>query len=172
MAGLIEMTVDSVRLHAPTRQHVIVLKESDGRRYLPVWSSVVEANSISLTLKGRTFERPLTHDLLANVLDAAHVTVERVLIVAPGPAAHVAVIDARDDHRTLRIDARPADAIALALRTGAPICVEPKVLEEDAIMRPDGSSPGDDKLSALRDIVNSMDLPALESEDQPPALGS
>lgn len=161
MADLIEMTVDSVRLHAPTKQHVVVLKEAGGERYLPVWSNAVEASSISLTLNDRSFERPLTHDLMVNILDAASVVVERVVLVAPGPAAHVARVQATSGRRRLEIDSRPADAIAIALRTGAPICVEAAVLEQDAILRPDGSSPDDDRLAALRDIVNSMDLPAL-----------
>jgi len=167
LAGLIEMTVDSVRLHAPTHQHVVVLRETDGKRYLPVWSNLVEANSISLMLKGRSFQRPLTHDLIANVVDLSEMVLERAVIVAPGPDEHVARLEATCRGSRLLIDARPADAIALALRCGAPIYVVGEVMEEDGILRPDGSSPSDDKLSALRDIVNSMDLPALESGEPP-----
>lgn len=158
---LVEMTVDSVRLHAPTKQHVVVLRERRGERYLPVWSNAVEANSISLTLGDRTFERPLTHDLLMSILEAAAVSVTRVVLVSPGPAAYASWVEATSGRRRLQIDARPADAIAIALRAGAPIWVEEPVLEQDGVLRPDGSSPGDDRLATLRDIVNAMDLPAL-----------
>ena len=67
MAELIEMTVDSIRVHMPTGQHVVILKEKEAERYLPIWIGINEANAIALKITGMTPERPITHDLLANI---------------------------------------------------------------------------------------------------------
>src|ERR1700720_662233 len=80
MAKFVEMQVDSIRVHMPSGQHVVILKEKETDRYLPIWIGINEANAIALKITGITPERPITHDLLANLLSAVEVTVERILV--------------------------------------------------------------------------------------------
>ena len=97
MADLIEMTVDSIRVHMPTGQHVVILKEKEAERYLPIWIGINEANAIALRITGITPERPITHDLLANILSAVDCSVERVVVTSLANEVFYARILARVD---------------------------------------------------------------------------
>src|SRR5258708_33521834 len=123
MGELIEMSVDSIRVHMPTHQHVVILKEKEAERYLPIWIGINEANAIALRITGITPDRPITHDLLCNILGSVEVTVDRILVTSLNNDVFFARIVARQDGRTLDIDARPSDAIAVAVRVGAAIYV-------------------------------------------------
>ena len=134
MADLVEMTVDSIRVHMPTGQHVVILKEKTADRYLPIWIGINEANAIALKITGITPERPITHDLLANLLSAVEVTVERIVVTSLSNEVFYARILAQVDGRRLEIDSRPSDAIAVAVRVGAGIFVADEVLDKAGVL--------------------------------------
>ena len=169
MGDLIEMTVDSIRVHMPTGQHVVILKEKSAERYLPIWIGINEANAIALKITGITPERPITHDLLANVLSAVEVTVERIVVTSLSNEVFYARILASVDGRSMEIDSRPSDAIAVAVRVGAGIFVEGEVLERAGVIpEADKEGEGEDqdpetqeRLAKIRDWVNELNLPDL-----------
>lgn len=169
MAELIEMTVDSIRVHMPTGQHVVILKEKSAERYLPIWIGINEANAIALKITGITPERPITHDLLANVLSAVEVTVDRIVVTSLSNEVFYARIMAKCDGKALEIDSRPSDAIAVAVRVGAGIFVAGEVLDKAGVL-PEADKEGDqveldpaslERLAKVRDWVNELNLPDL-----------
>jgi bifunctional DNase/RNase len=169
MADLVEMTVDSIRVHMPTGQHVVILKEKSAERYLPIWIGINEANAIALKITGITPERPITHDLLANVLSAVEVVVDRIIVTSLNNEVFYARILASVDGRTLEIDSRPSDAIAVAVRVGAGIFVAGEVLEKAGVLpEPGGEGEAgetdaetEERLAKIRDWVNELNLPDL-----------
>jgi len=116
---LIEMVVESVRVHMLSSQHVVILKESERDRYLPIWIGPAEANAIAMRLQGLTAERPLTHDLLVSVVSGLAASVDRVVIthVVDGTFHARLYLETTDGSET-EIDSRTSDAIAVAVRTG------------------------------------------------------
>lgn len=158
---LIEMVVESVRVHMLSSQHVVILKESERDRYLPIWIGPAEANAIAMRLQGLTAERPLTHDLLVSVVSALSATVSRVVVthVSDGTFHARLYLDTADGSEA-EIDSRTSDAIAVAVRTGSTIYVDERVLDEAGVV-PDPSdtdSASDEKLAVFRDFVNSLDV--------------
>jgi bifunctional DNase/RNase len=134
MAGpLIEMVVESVRVHMLSSNHVVILKVSDEERYLPIWIGPWEANAIAMKLQGLAAERPLTHDLFARTLDELGVTVREVIITDLSDDTFHARLFLVTGERTIEIDSRPSDALALAVRAGAKIYAEPAVLERAGV---------------------------------------
>ena len=171
MPELIEMTVDSIRVHMPTGQHVVILKEKSAERYLPIWIGINEANAIALKITGITPERPITHDLLANVLSAVDVTVDRIVVTSLSNEVFYARILAQVEGKSLEIDSRPSDAIAVAVRVGAGIFVAGEVLEKAGVL-PEADKDNEqveldptamERLAKVRDWVNELNLPDLES---------
>jgi bifunctional DNase/RNase len=130
--GIASLSVDS-----RTNQPVIVLRpitEAKGQgRILPIWIGHPEATAILLALEGAEPPRPLTHDLFRNVLETLDVVLERVEITRIEDGTFYAALILRGEERTLAIDARPSDSIALAVRTSAPIFVAESVMEEAAV---------------------------------------
>jgi bifunctional DNase/RNase len=132
-AAEIEMVVESVRVHMLSSRHVVILKDAANDRYLPIWIGPWEASAIAMRLQGLTPERPLTHDLFATVLVDLGVRVERVLISALADETfHARLVLVEPDARH-EVDARPSDAIALAVRLGVPIFAAESVLEQAAL---------------------------------------
>ncbi len=175
MTGFTEMIVDSIRVHMPTSQHVVILKEKSADRYLPIWIGVNEANAIALKITGITPERPITHDLLANIMSAVDITVDRVVITSLANEVFYARIIASVDGRDLEIDARPSDAIAVAVRVGVGIFVADEVLETASVIpEPDVASEDEDedereeRLSKIRNWVNELNLPDLGGDSPRP----
>jgi uncharacterized protein len=169
MADHIEMTVDSIRVHMPTGQHVVILKEKEAERYLPIWIGINEANAIALKITGITPERPITHDLLANMLSAIECSIDRVVVTSLANEVFYARILAKVDGRSLEIDSRPSDAIAIAVRVGAAIFVATEVLDKAGVL-PEADKEGEDieidemteeRLAKVRDWVNELNLPDL-----------
>lgn len=162
MAGrLIEMTVESVRVHMLSTQHVVILKDTERERFLPIWIGPWEANAIAMKLQGLTPERPLTHDLFASVLEELGATVREVVIAdLADETFHARIL--LDAGGTLHeIDSRPSDALALAVRTGVRIYAAESVLDRAGVEADtDGETDeGDDeRLSVFRDFVNSLDV--------------
>ncbi len=128
----LEMIVESVRVQMSTGRHVLLLKEVGYGRILPIWIGPWEASAIAMRLQGVTPERPLTHDLLGSVITELGGRVERIVIVSLADETfharlEIATADARHD-----VDARPSDAIALAVRLEVPIFAAPDVLDTAA----------------------------------------
>ncbi len=137
--ALIEMVVESVRVHMLSNRHVVILKENDRERYLPIWIGPWEANAIAMRLQGLTPERPLTHDLFATTLEELGASVERVVIAELAEETFHARIFFELDGRTVEVDSRPSDALALAVRVGVPIFAAADVLDQ-AALGADGAS--------------------------------
>jgi hypothetical protein len=176
----IEMVVESVRVHMLSSRHVVILKQADRDRYLPIWIGPWEASAIAMRLQGLTPERPLTHDLFATVLAELGARVDRVLISALADETfHARLVLVQPDARH-EIDARPSDAIALAVRLGAPIYADEDVLDR-AALGPDAAVEDEEsegrptsltgtaleasgepvdaaRLDVFREFVNSLDL--------------
>lgn len=177
----IEMVVESVRVHMLSSRHVVILKQADRDRYLPIWIGPWEASAIAMRLQGLTPERPLTHDLFASVLGVLGARVDRVLISSLADETfHARLVVVQPDARH-EIDARPSDAIALAVRLGAPIYAAEEVLDR-AALGPDAAGEDEDegeerpatlsgtaleatgetidaaRLDVFREFVNSLDL--------------
>ena len=161
MADLVEMTVDSIRVHMPTGQHVVILKEKTADRYLPIWIGINEANAIALKITGMTPERPITHDLLANILQSAELRLKKIQVTSLTNEVFFARLFLGVNGKEVEIDSRPSDAIALAVRMTCPILVSQDVLEKAGVF-PEKEEDDDDKLSIFKELINSMDLPDLE----------
>ena len=125
----IEMIVESVRVHMPTGRHVLVLRETGAGRMLMVWVGPWEASAIAMKLQGLTPERPLTHDLFATVLTTLDVKVERIVITDLAEETYHARLEINRLGERHDIDARPSDAIALAVRLGVPVFASSDVLD-------------------------------------------
>ena len=127
-----EMIVESVRVHMPTGRHVLLLKEVGLGRILPIWIGPWEASAIAMRLQGVSPERPLTHDLLGAVIGELGGRVERVIIASLADETfHARLVLVTADERR-EVDARPSDAIALAIRLEAPIYAAASVLDHAA----------------------------------------
>jgi hypothetical protein len=158
------MVVESVRVHMLSSQHVVILREAEAERYLPIWIGSWEAQSIAMKLQGVEAERPLTHDLLATILLDLGVSVRHIVVSDLADETYRARIVLVQGGSDYDIDARPSDAIALAVRVGAPIFATEAVLDRAAVM-PEADE--EEKLSVFREFVNS-----LESDvGQPPGEG-
>ena len=163
-----EMVVESVRIHMLSSQHVVILKEAARDRYLPIWIGPWEANAIAMRLQGVTPERPLTHDLFARTLEELGVTLRRIVVSDLADETFRARIVLEHDGKAREIDARPSDAIALAIRAQVPIFATDAVLDRAGV---EPESDEDEKLSVFRAFVNSLavDLETGEGPEEPPA---
>jgi uncharacterized protein len=185
---LVEMQIESVRVHMLSNRHVVILKDNEGDRYLPIWIGAWEASAIAMRLQGLAAERPLTHDLFAAALDRLGVRVERVVISELTEETYHARIHLERDGVQVEVDARPSDALALAVRAEVSIYAADEVLaqaalaadpdeevgeddgDEDAESESDrprrrrppiesvGDAPADPRLDMFRDFVNSLEV--------------
>jgi len=112
-----------------TNMPIIILRDKDGQRVLPIWVGVFEANAIALQIENVTTPRPMTHDLLRNVIQDLRAQIEKIVVSDLKENTFYALIYLRVNGDTLAIDSRPSDAIALALRARAPIFVEERVID-------------------------------------------
>ena len=168
---LIEMVVESVRVHMLSSQHVVILKEAEKDRYLPIWIGPSEANAIAMRLQGLSAERPLTHDLVVSILGSLSASVSRVVVthVTDG-TFHARLYLETADGSEAEIDSRTSDAIAVAVRTGSTIYVDERVLDEAGVEpeASEDSEESDAKLAVFRDFVNSLDVDLGLGEGGPP----
>jgi len=148
--SLAEVVVESVRVHMLSSQHVVLLKETDRERYLPIWIGPWEANAIATRLQGVTPERPFTHDLFATALAELGVKLQRVIVSSLAEETFHATLELEQGGRTYAIDARPSDALALAVRTGVRIFASTDVLERAGV---EPESKVDEKLEVFREFV-------------------
>ncbi len=125
----IQMTIKGLMIDPITNMPIIVLRDQSGERILPIWVGVFEANAIALQMENVETPRPMTHDLLRNILDDLQARVERIVVCDLRENTFYAEIHLDSGGRAVTVDARPSDAIALALRTRSPIFVEESVIE-------------------------------------------
>lgn len=183
---MIETTVESIRVSLVTQQRVVILKEVDGERHLPIWIGSYEAEAIAMELQGVTPTRPLPYDLMQTLLGELNASVEQIVIGDLNEQVFYARIVISTNGNTLEVDSRPSDAIALAVRTGSRILVDDAVMESAGVSIEDDedaaslsatslssgtpeheSDPersetapaaSDEQLSVFRDFINSLDL--------------
>ena len=134
MSDMVEVVIDSVRVSLLSPQRVVVLRQTDVERYLPIWVGPYEAESITVALQEVEVSRPLTHDLLKNLFTQFNAKILRVEIVALKDDIFYGSIIAKADGKTVTIDSRPSDAIALAVRAHVPVLVSQEVMDEAGIV--------------------------------------
>jgi hypothetical protein len=125
----IEMSIKGLMVDPITNMPIIILRDKDGQRVLPIWVGVFEANAIALQIENVSTPRPMTHDLLKNVIEDLKATVEKIVVCDLRDNTFYAMIYLVAGEGPVVVDARPSDAIALALRTKAPIFVEEQVID-------------------------------------------
>jgi hypothetical protein len=125
----VEMTIKGLMVDPVTHMPIIILRDLDGLRVLPIWVGIFEANAIALQMENISTPRPMTHDLLRNVIEALGGAVTKIVIADLRDNTFYALIQVDAPSGPIAIDARPSDAIALALRTQAPIFVEESVID-------------------------------------------
>ena len=127
---MLEMVVKGLTLDPLTNMPIVVLRDMEGEKALPIWIGIFEANAISLEIEKVATPRPMTHDLIRNILNGMEAKVNRIVINDLKDNTFYAVIHIDHNGSDVTIDSRPSDAIALALRVEAPIFVAEKVIEE------------------------------------------
>ncbi len=125
-----EMKVAGITLDPVTKMPIVILKDAKGEHILPIWIGIAEASAIATKLEKIELARPMTHDLLRNLLQELDVTLERVVVTDLRDNTYYAMLYLKVGGRALSIDSRPSDAIALALRTESPIFVDEEVLKK------------------------------------------
>ena len=145
-----QMEVVGVRVEMPTNQPIVLLKETQGERYLPIWIGPMEATAIAYAQQGLVPVRPLTHDLLRDILEALDVQLRTVNITALRNGTFFADLIFSNGKE---VSARPSDSIALALRTGATIFAAEEILEEAGIAIPDEQ---EDEVEKFREFLDSI----------------
>ena len=175
---MLEMVIDSIRVSLVNYQRVVILKQKDLGRYLPIWIGPAEADAIAVRLQDISAPRPLTHDLLQSVILELGAKVECVVVSGLDHDTFFAQIHLSVGDETLEIDSRPSDALALAVRAEVPVYVEDDVLEragveldgdggaivgnEESKARLEATAPLDESelqnLSAFQEFVDSLDM--------------
>jgi bifunctional DNase/RNase len=180
MSEMIEVTIDSIRVSLISQQRIVILREKNADRYLPIWIGVYEAESITIALQEVEVARPLTHDLMKNIFIQLDARVLRVEVVALREDTFFGNIVVEASGRILNIDSRPSDALAIAVRSHVPILVARSVMdaagivpEEDlqeespkapAVEEPEAEG-GEERLSVFKDFLEGLDLGDLDKED-------
>jgi len=191
MTDMIEVQIDSVRVHLMTPNRLVVLKEINSERYLPIWVGIYEAEAITIALQEVELSRPLTHDLLKNVFIALNARIKRVEIVKLENDTYYGNIIAELNGNEVRVDSRSSDAIALSVRAHVPILVHASVMEKGSItpeadmpeesQTPQKNEPvplskeGTERLSVFENFLDKLDFdkpsdasdPKEDNPDQP-----
>ena len=155
---MIELELVGVRVELPHNQPIVLLKEQTGYRFLPIWIGAPEATSIAFALQGVAMPRPLTHDLLRNVLADLAVGVERIVVTELREGTFYAEIELVQNGKTVKVSSRPSDAIALAVRATVPIFAEEAVLAEAGIEIEDEDEQEVERFKQFIDSVSPEDF--------------
>ncbi len=127
---LIEMSIKGLMVDPVTNMPIVILRDEDNQRVLPIWVGPVEANAIALQIENVSPPRPMTHDLMRNLLGEFGASLRRVVISGLRESTFFAYLEIDHAGQTLLVDARPSDALALSLRLKAPVFVNPQVLDQ------------------------------------------
>ena len=164
---MIELEIESIRISLLSSRRVVVLKEMNAERYLPIWIGAAEADAITIKLQDMQVSRPMTHDLLQNVITALDATLSHMAItqlvdnLEGGGTFHASLFLSSAD-KEIEVDSRSSDAIALAVRAGVPIFVDPEVMERAAIvpspnLEPSAENAPDEDLTIFKDFINGLE---------------
>jgi bifunctional DNase/RNase len=154
----IEMTIKGLMVDPVTNTPIVVLRDADGGKVLPIWVGVFEANAIAVQIENVPTPRPMTHDLLRNIIQDLHATVERIVVTDLKENTFFALIHLNLSGERVAIDARPSDAIALALRTRSPIFVEESVIDNAKTFDPAPEKADADRLHKWLESLDPDDL--------------
>ncbi|MBA3522627.1 MAG: bifunctional nuclease family protein [Gemmatimonadales bacterium] len=155
---MIEVTVAHLGLDRNTNTPVVILREKDGSRVLPIWIGPAEASAIAMELQGMKAQRPLTHDLLKQILLGLGGDLRRVVISAVKENTYFAeLLIRRDDNHIFQVDARPSDSIALALRMRAPIFTSDQLLDQSGVETEEPSPDPSLEADKLKQYLEKMD---------------
>ena len=155
---MIELNLVGVRVELPTNQPIVLLREREGERYLPIWIGAMEATAIAFALQGIVTARPMTHDLMKNVLEEVGVRVERIVITELKEGTFYAIIQLSQNGSSYEVSSRPSDAIALAVRVNVPIFANEDVLTEASIIIKDEEEQEVEKFREFLDQVTPEDF--------------
>lgn len=148
------MDLVGVRIELPSNQPIVLLRERDGTRYLPIWIGAIEATAIAYALEGVDHQRPLTHDLFKDSILALGNEVERVVVTELRDNIFFADLVFKRDNDEVHVSARPSDAIALAARTEAPLFADAQVLEDAGIEIEE--EPEEDEIERFREFLEDV----------------
>jgi hypothetical protein len=181
MSDMVEVVIDSIRVSLMSQQRIVILREVNAERYLPIWIGVYEAEAITIALQEVEVARPLTHDLLKNIFNVLDARIIRVEVSALKDDTFFGNVVAEVNGRTLNVDARPSDALNLAVRAHVPILVARPVMDSAGITPeediqeqkpPEPKAPtepqapaseeSEERLSIFEDFLEKLDL---ENED-------
>ncbi len=151
---LVEMTIKGLMADPITNMPIVILRDEEGQRVLPIWVGIFEANAIALQIENIETPRPMTHDLLRNVIGDLRADVEKIVVSELKDNTFYAQIHIRLDGEVVAVDARPSDAIALALRVRAPILVEETVIDSAKSLE---FTPGKGDSERLANWLESLD---------------
>jgi hypothetical protein len=178
MTDMVEVIIDSIRVSLMSQQRIVILREVDDERYLPIWIGTPEADSITIALQEVEVARPLTHDLVKNIFNSFDARILRVEVVALQEDTFYGNIVAEVDGRTVNIDSRPSDALALAVRAHVPIMVAKTVMDMAGIIpeedmqeegeelgEGEGVEAGSERLSVFKDFLENLELDQDEEEN-------
>jgi len=168
--GMVEVEIDSIRVSLMSQHRIVILKDIDSERFLPIWIGPYEAEAITVSLQETEVLRPLTHDLLRNVLQTLGAEVLRINITELRDDVFYARIVLRVDGREVEIDSRPSDALALSVRVHVPVFVAENVMQEAStepeadIEAGETGEGADERLEVFKDFIDSIDLDGMESD--------
>ena len=181
-SDMIEVVIDSIRVSLMSQQRIIILREVGAERYLPIWIGVYEAEAIAIALQDVVVARPLTHDLLRNIFKAMEAQILRVEVISLRDDTYYGNIVVQTDGRTINIDSRPSDALAIAVRANVPILVARQVMdsagiipEEDVQEQETGEQEmpeaeidkeGEARLSVFEDFLEKLENKMDDDEDE------
>jgi len=181
MPRMVEVVIDSVRVSLTNQQRIVILREVDAERYLPIWIGPYEAEAITIALQDIEVARPQTHDLLKNILNSLNARLVRVEVVSLKDDVFYGNLVVDVDGKVLEIDSRPSDALAMAVRAHVPILAAREVMETAGILpeqdlqshevsspaprKPDwpksGEDEANDRLTVYEDFLQNIDLDSL-----------
>lgn len=168
---MVEVTIDSIRVSLMSQHRIVILKDVNSERFLPIWIGPYEAEAITVSLQQMEVARPLTHDLLRNVIQTLGGEVQQINITELKDDVFYARILVNLNGNALEIDSRPSDALALAVRVHVPIFVDDSVMTEAAsvpeeeIEGEESEEAEDQRLEVFKDFVDQLDLDDIDSEE-------
>lgn len=182
MSNMIEVVIDSIRVGLMSQQRIVVLREADADRYLAIWIDPYMAEQITFALQEVEVQRPMTHDLLRNLVRSLDARIVRVEVIELRGEVYYGNIVIEVNGHTLDIDSRPSDALALAVRTNVPILVSEEVMEAAGIVPEedigdevlsdleilDSEEPeeGGDRLSVFEDFLDNIDPDSPDDDEE------
>jgi bifunctional DNase/RNase len=181
MPGMVEVVIDSLRVSLTNQQRIVVLREIGVERYLPIWIGPYEAEAITIALQEIEIARPQTHDLIKNILNMLNARLLRVEVSSLKDDVFFGNLVVEVNGEIIKIDSRPSDALAVAVRTNAPIMVDREVIEKAGVVpekdlsneKSDMNLPGttaepqseegEDRLSIFEDYLEKLDIDDLDN---------